>query len=231
MSQLYRYTYVLVFLMLASCFFIHAQITISGDSIACKGFPLKLHANVPASVNTSKYTSATQTTFSWASPTSPTTITNWGDDSIKGPINIGFTFSFMCGDYTQLYVGSNGWVSFGVRNDETYGYDISWHPTVIPNTSVEAPKNAIFGPWEDWDPRWGGQITYGIIGTAPYRKFVISWIGVPMHYCPSLTGTTQIVLEETTNIISNNIILEEEPEIKVKKIIKKKVKTNTDIEL
>jgi len=33
------------------------------------------------------------------------------------------------------------------------------------------------------------------------------------------------------NIISNNIILEEEPEIKVKKIIKKKVKTNIDIEL
>ena len=33
------------------------------------------------------------------------------------------------------------------------------------------------------------------------------------------------------NIISDNVILEEEPEIKVKKIIKKKVKTNTDIEL
>ena len=32
------------------------------------------------------------------------------------------------------------------------------------------------------------------------------------------------------NIISDNVILEE-PEIKVKKIIKKKVKTNTDIEL
>jgi hypothetical protein len=31
------------------------------------------------------------------------------------------------------------------------------------------------------------------------------------------------------NIISDNVILEEEPEIKVKKIIKKKVKTNTDI--
>jgi len=33
------------------------------------------------------------------------------------------------------------------------------------------------------------------------------------------------------NIISDNVILEEEPEIKVKKIIKKKVKNNTDIEL
>ena len=33
------------------------------------------------------------------------------------------------------------------------------------------------------------------------------------------------------NIISDNVILKEEPEIKVKKIIKKKVKTNTDIEL
>jgi len=33
------------------------------------------------------------------------------------------------------------------------------------------------------------------------------------------------------NIISDNVILEEKPEIKVKKIIKNKVKTNTDIEL
>ena len=34
-----------------------------------------------------------------------------------------------------------------------------------------------------------------------------------------------------SNIISDNVIYEEEPEIKIKKIIKKKVKTNTDIEL
>lgn len=33
------------------------------------------------------------------------------------------------------------------------------------------------------------------------------------------------------NIISDNVIFEEEPKIKVKKIIKNKVKTNTDIEL
>jgi len=31
------------------------------------------------------------------------------------------------------------------------------------------------------------------------------------------------------NIISDNVILEEEPEIKVKKIIKKKVKNNNEI--
>ncbi len=206
MNQVFRYTFSLVFLICLSCFFVHAQITIVGDSIACKGSPFKLHVDVPSAINTTKYSFATQSSFSWLTPTTPITTTNWGDDSIKGPFNIGFTFSFMCGDYTQFYIGSNGWISFGIRNDEAYGYDISWHPSAIPNKSVEAPKNAIMGPWEDWDPRYGGQITYGITGTAPNRKLVVSWIGIPMHYCPALIGTSQIVIEETTNIISNNIL-------------------------
>jgi hypothetical protein len=46
-----------------------------------------------------------------------------------------------------------------------------------------------------------------------------------------LTISKKKTSKSKINIISDNVILEEEPEIKVKKIIKNKVKTNTDIEL
>ena len=46
-----------------------------------------------------------------------------------------------------------------------------------------------------------------------------------------LTVSKKKTSKSKINIISDNVILEEEPKIKVKKIIKKKVKNNTDIEL
>ena len=46
-----------------------------------------------------------------------------------------------------------------------------------------------------------------------------------------LTVSKKKTSKSKINIINDNVILEEEPKIKVKKIIKKKVKTNTDIEL
>ena len=46
-----------------------------------------------------------------------------------------------------------------------------------------------------------------------------------------LTVSKKKTSKSKINIIDDNVIFEEEPEIKVKKIIKKKVKTNTDIKL
>ena len=46
-----------------------------------------------------------------------------------------------------------------------------------------------------------------------------------------LTVSKKKTSKSKINIISDNVILEEEPKIKVKRIIKKKVKNNTDIEL
>jgi gliding motility-associated-like protein len=61
------------------------------------------------------------------------------------------------------------------------------------------------GPWQDWNPGIGGQIRYQVQGSAPCRKLVVSWIGVPMFSCTNLQGTFHIILYESTNVIENHI--------------------------
>lgn len=47
--------------------------------------------------------------------TSGVLVTNWTsyDDGYAGPIPIGFTFNYYGTDFSQLYIGSNGYLSFG----------------------------------------------------------------------------------------------------------------------
>lgn len=129
-----------------------------------------------------------------------TTVT-LGDDQISGPYNIGFTFNYFCVGYTQFYICSNGWIGF------SSGQTSTWVITTIPSTGSGTPKNNIMAPWRDWHPGTGGNgpyIRYQTQGSAPCRKLVVTWSAVPMYSCTSTTGTFQIVLHETTNIIHMN---------------------------
>lgn len=122
-----------------------------------------------------------------------------GDDTQQGPFNIGFNFCFYGQTYTQFWVGSNGWISFSPGQPTTFT------SAAIPNGGFNIPKNCIMGPWQDWHPGVGGQIRYQLQGTAPCRKLVVSWIGVPMFSCTGTTGTFHIVIYESSNIIENHI--------------------------
>ncbi len=122
-----------------------------------------------------------------------------GDDTQQGPFNIGFNFCYFGQTYTQFWVGSNGWISF------SGGQPTTFTSASIPNAGFNIPKNCIMGPWQDWHPGLGGQIRYQVQGTAPCRKLVVSWIGVPMFSCTSTTGTFHIVIYESTNVIENHI--------------------------
>ena len=121
------------------------------------------------------------------------------DDSQQGPFNIGFTFCFFGQTYTQFYVGSNGWISF------SGGQPTTFTSTTIPSGAANIPKNCIMAPWQDWHPGIGGQIRYQVQGTAPCRKLIVSWVGVPMYSCTNLQGTFHIVIYESTNVIENYI--------------------------
>lgn len=126
---------------------------------------------------------------------------NMSDDQVAGPYNIGFTFSFYCGQYTQFYICSNGWIGF------SNGQTATWVVQSIPSTNNNTPKNCIMGPWRDWNPAsgQGPYITYQTVGTAPLRKLIVTWSSVPMYSCTSSYGTFQIVLHEASNIIHNNL--------------------------
>ena len=121
------------------------------------------------------------------------------DDSQQGPFAIGFNFCFFGQTYTQFYVGSNGWVSFSGGQPTTF----STQP--LPSVNALVPKNCIMGPWQDWHPGIGGQIKYQTVGTAPCRKLIVSWIGIPMFSCTGNQGTFHIVLNESSNYIDNYI--------------------------
>jgi gliding motility-associated-like protein len=128
------------------------------------------------------------------------TLVQLGDDVQSGIFNIGFTFCFYGSNYTQFRIGSNGWVSLGAGVQPG-----TFTSVAIPNGGAGVPKNCIMGPWQDWNPGIGGQVRYQVQGTAPCRRLVVSWIGVPMYSCTNLQGTFHIILYESTNVIENHI--------------------------
>ncbi len=154
-------------------------------------------ANIPVTLwgkRTDPY-EVTFPSYSTASPFNSGTVIPSSDDVTHGPFNIGFTFTFFGNNYTQFYVGSNGWIGFSPG--QTTGYVAQY----IPN--AQSPMNAILADWEDLFPG-GSNIYYTTIGTAPNRKLVVSFNNVPHYSCGTNLHTFQFVLNETTGVIDIN---------------------------
>jgi hypothetical protein len=154
-------------------------------------------ANIPVTLwglRTDPY-EVTFPTYSTASSYTTGTIIPSSDDATHGPFNIGFTFNFFGNNYTQFYVGSNGWIGFSPG--QTTGYTAAY----IPNAS--SPMNSILADWEDLLPG-GSNIYYTTIGTAPNKKLVVSFNNVPHYGCNTNLHTFQFVLNETSGVIDIN---------------------------
>jgi len=184
------------------------QIIASADTSICLGGTATLAVFSAPSYGTSSYTFEV---FPYAAETyagtSPVQAGGGGltDDSYSTAVPIGFSFCFLDNTYTQCYIGSNGWVSFGGPG----ALSTTYTSAAIPSGAAGVPKNCIMGPWQDWHPGLctpvGSCVKYQMIGTAPNRKFVVSWDNVPMFSCTLTYGKFQIVLNETTNIIENHL--------------------------
>jgi gliding motility-associated-like protein len=123
------------------------------------------------------------------------------DDQYSGIIPIGFTFCYYGNPYTQLLISTNNYLHFNTANANQYSpWPIN---SAIPNPAN--PVNSIMGPWHDVDPSVGGIIRYQTTGTAPFRRFIVSFSNVPNFSCNNLLYTGQFVLYETTNIIETYI--------------------------
>ncbi len=144
------------------------------------------------------------------------------DDTITDPINIGFTFNYGGVDFTQLRVMTNGRVQFGTNSTcgsgtdnagaTIYAYD---YPDALMNYTMR-----IYGA--DLDPTAkvvdgvtvNGSyptscasnaqcyVSYATTGTAPNRRFIVSWTNVPKW----------ISAGQIAGSFSMNIILEENSE-------------------
>ncbi len=115
------------------------------------------------------------------------------DETYSGAIPLGFGFNFYGNRYTNIYVSSNGWASFTPPTSSTFSR------AAIPATGT--PNNLIAMWWADLDPGSAGTVTYETTGTAPNRKFILTFDGVDYYTFSGAPepSTFQLVLTETAN--------------------------------
>ena len=153
----------------------------------------------------------------YVDPAAPGLSTNIkGDDVYSTPLNITFPFSFFGSSYTQLTASTNGYLSFDLSNAGGFSHFgiLNRNDSLVTNLAVaqDLPsalydKALIMGPYHDLDVKLASpptQIKYDVIGTAPYRKWIISYNDVPLYTTACLNlkkNTHQIVLYETLGIV------------------------------
>ncbi len=120
------------------------------------------------------------------------------DDDLSPLIPLGFDFCFYGNSYSEVNIGSNGWIGFS-------GGPFTFTSEAVPSVSPDVPKNCIMGPWYDINPGVGGTVRYQTLGVAPLRRFVVSYTNVPHFLCGGDLETYQIILYETSNEIENHI--------------------------
>ena len=179
------------------------ELVVRNDTTICIGQPILLQSHLlNAPGNTNNY-AVNPIPFN-PDPFIAGTRVILNDDDQTGLIHIGFNFCYFGNTYSNFIIASNGWVGFSSGQSNT------WSGNTIPNASGFVPKNAIMLPWQDLDPRWGGQISYQLYGTAPFRRLVVSYNNIPL-YASGMSGcgvafTGQIKIFETTNVIETQIL-------------------------
>ena len=132
-------------LLLSLCFplFVIGQVNVGGDQTICSGDIAQVIATTSVQASTDSY-QITNITFSPEIITgTPITLS---DDDMQGPFSIGFTFQFYGNNYTDFYVGSNGWIGFS----SVMNTSLSAMP--IPDSAGYVPRDCIMLSWEDLNP-------------------------------------------------------------------------------
>jgi hypothetical protein len=112
---------------------------------------------------------------------------NLGDDDSK-EVALPFTFN-MCGeDYNSVWVGSNGFVTFGQP-------DVDFSESVA-DLMNGPPRIAVL--WDDFDPTSGGTISAEQVGT----DFVITWDSVP-QFLAGDSNTFSLTLRPDNSFVTD----------------------------
>lgn len=130
--------------------------------------------------------------FEWDDISSVGTPLTMTDDDNQGPFSLGFDFSFYGNTYSQIRVGSNGFLSFTSTST-------TWTNTAIPN-ALE-PNNAIYPFWDDLNPTKGGTIHY--YADATNNRFIVQYTDIEHYSLGGETGiyTFQIILTPNGDIL------------------------------
>ena len=117
-----------------------------------------------------------------------------GDDQVTGALPLGFSFVFFDSTYTDIHIGSNGFLTF-----ENVGGSGCCAGQNLPDPTTQ--NNLIAFAWDDLFPPGGGSVDYYTAGTAPFRRWVMNFTAIPTCCGSSPNVTTQVILYETTNCI------------------------------
>lgn len=134
-----------------------------------------------------------------------------GDNEVSAAIPIGFTFKFFCDTFSNVYISSNGFITFSPNQPDGCCQGLSL-PAAMP-----APQNIIALCWTDLDPSFGGTIRHELFGSAPNRIFMVNYNCI-FHHNNGNGGdpvTGFILLYETSNIIELNLGVKPIPTIPV----------------
>ncbi len=116
--------------------------------------------------------------FGWVDISTIGTPVTLLDDAFAGPIPIGFGFPFYDSTFMELYIGSNGILSFDVG--------ISSRSNVA--LPVAGFNSLLAMWWDDLDPRRGGNIYY--YNDVAAGRFIVSFVNIKFYYSTTGTGTT-----------------------------------------
>jgi subtilisin family serine protease len=139
---------------------------------------------------TSNYRFASEP-YSWVDTAGMTRLL-LADNGVSTPINLPFKFTYYGVEKSSIYVSANGVVGFSADGLST--------TENIPMANGAAPNDFIAPYWDNLDPSTGGNVYAGTIGTAPNRRFVVSWVNVP-RLATTIYLTFQVVLDESTGDI------------------------------
>lgn len=135
---------------------------------------------------------------------------DWADVAFPG----GFAFTFGGVSYSQVRVYSNGILAFG---NDVSGFHRDYTPQALPAPAASqtysgcpnaAPVNVMLPYWIDIvagtaNNTSGASVKYELLGTAPNRRFVISWVNVKL-YGTSTRYNFQVALYESAVGVNGN---------------------------
>jgi hypothetical protein len=134
--------------------------------------------------------------YNWTSISDVGTVVVLSDDDYE-TVTTGFDYDFYGTNYTQLCIGSNGYVTPGASGYTTYSNQ------TVPNSST--PNGSLYGYWDDLNPSSGGTVYY--YNNAATHQFIVEYNDVSFYggggnvtfqiviqdplYHPSITGDAQ----------------------------------------
>ncbi len=126
------------------------------------------------------------------------------DDINSNVIGLPFNFDFYGINYNQIVVSTNGYIDLRYT---TANQSSPWSFTQsVPDVNFPV-KNSILGCYNDlYNNNSQGFITYGIYGTAPYRKFVVVFNNNAHYSCSTTLSSFQMVLYESQSIIDVQLV-------------------------